>query len=164
MLNKLVITGIENGKISYVEGEVVEITVESVVERIKEIDEKVNGAQSNLEVRVEAEKSRVSKVLEEKKAEVEEKKNALDLEYSEFEKEINKSLESTIEDMNSNFAKEKEELDLLIKERSKLKAILLNVKSEWTDKVEQKKEEEKLPEEVPAKATETRAISKSIVF
>lgn len=123
---KLVITGIDNSNISYVEGEEVVTSVSQIEARIKEINETINS-RTNLDTLINQEKGRASEAIEKMRAEYQAKIDAIEAEFNQKKAGVNEQLKVNITAITENFAREEEEIKKLFDEEQKLKAILENL-------------------------------------
>ena len=123
---KLVITGIDDGHISYVEGEEVITSVSRIEARIKEINDTINS-RTNLDTLINQEKGRASEAIEKTRIEYQAKIDAIEAEFNQEKAKINEQLKVNITAIIENFAREEEEIKKLFEEEQKLKAILENL-------------------------------------
>lgn len=123
---KLVITGIDDGHISYVEGEEVITSVSRIEARIKEINDTINS-RTNLDTLINQEKGRASEAIEKTRIEYQAKIDAIEAEFNQEKAKINEQLKVNITAITENFAREEEEIKKLFEEEQKLKAILENL-------------------------------------
>lgn len=123
---KLVITGIDDGHISYVEGKEVVTSVPQIEARIKEIDDTINS-RTNLDTLINQEKGRASEAIEKMRIEYQAKIDAIEAEFNQEKAEVNEQLKVNITAITENFAREEEEIKKLFEEGQKLKAVLENL-------------------------------------
>lgn len=123
---KLVITGIDDSKISYVEGEEVITSVPQIEARINEINSIINS-RTNLDTLINQEKGNANVAIEKMRAEYQAKIDAIETEFNQKKAEINDQLKVNITAITENFAREEEEIKKLFDEEQKLKAILENL-------------------------------------
>ena len=152
---KLVITGIDNSNISYVEGEEVTTSVSQIEARIKEINDIINS-RTNLDSLINQEKSKASEAIEKMRAEYQGKIDAIETEFNQEKAKINEQLKVNITAITENFAREEEEIKKLFEEQQKLKAILENLAQikEAVANQNSVEEEKPAPEPAPALAEE----------
>ena len=152
---KLVITGIDDGHISYVEGEEVITSVSQIEARIKEINNTINS-RTNLDTLINQEKGRASEAIEKTRIEYQAKIEAIEAEFNQEKAKVNEQLKVNITAITENFAREEEEIKKLFEEEQKLKAILENltqIKAAVAAK-NSVKEEKSAPEPAPAPVEE----------
>lgn len=152
---KLVITGIDDGHISYVEGEEVITSVSQIEARIKEINNTINS-RTNLDTLINQEKGRASEAIEKTRIEYQAKIDAIEAEFNQEKAKVNEQLKVNITAITENFAREEEEIKKLFEEEQKLKAILENltqIKAAVAAK-NSVKEEKSAPEPAPAPVEE----------
>lgn len=154
---KLIITGVDQDKVSYVEGEEVEVTVDQMKARIQEIDNFLkDNYLDTFEASIESAKASVQQLIDSKKIEIDEKhvilnkefegkRSALDKELEDYVTEAKAKEVESIEAITQNFNKEKEEFEALTREKAKLIAILSNIEAMEPEV----KAEETKPEEAP---------------
>lgn len=123
---KLVITGIDDSNISYVEGKEVVTSVPQIEARIKEINDTINS-RTNLDTLINQEKSRASEAIEKMRIEYQAKIDAIEAEFNQEKAEVNEQLKVNITAITENFAREEEEIKKLFEEGQKLKAVLENL-------------------------------------
>lgn len=123
---KLVITGIDDSNISYVEGEEVTTSVSQIEARIKEINDIINS-RTNLDTLINQEKGRASEAIEKMRAEYQAKIDTIETEFNQEKARINEQLKVNITAITENFARKEEEIKKLFEEQQKLKAILENL-------------------------------------
>lgn len=162
---KLIITGVDKDKVSYVEGVEVEVTVDQMKARIQEIDNLLKDNYSDtFEASIESAKAAVQQLINSKKIEIEEKHIALNKEFEGKRFALDKELEDYVAEaktkeaesiaaITQNFNEEKEGFEALTKEKAKLMAILSNIEAIEPEIPEAPAEEIK-PEEAPVVAEE----------
>lgn len=123
---KLVITGIDDGHISYVEGKEVVTSVPQIEARIKEINDTINS-RTNLATLINQEKGKASEAIEKMRIEYQAKIDAIEAEFNQEKAEVNEQLKVNITAITENFAREEEEIKKLFEEGQKLKAVLENL-------------------------------------
>lgn len=123
---KLVITGIDDGHISYVEGKEVVTSVPQIEARIKEINDTINS-RTNLDTLINQEKGKASEAIEKMRIEYQAKIDAIEAEFNQEKAEVNEQLKVNITAITENFAREEEEIKKLFEEGQKLKAVLENL-------------------------------------
>lgn len=148
---KLVITGIDNSNISYVEGEEVVTSVSQIEARIKEINDTINS-RTNLDTLINQEKGKASEAIEKTRAEYQAKIDAIEAEFNQEKAKINEQLKVNITAITENFAREEEEIKKLFEEEQKLKAILENLTQIKAAVAEKNSVEEEKPAPEPAPA------------
>ena len=148
---KLVITGIDNSNISYVEGEEVITSVSQIEARIKEINDTINS-RTNLDTLINQEKGKASEAIEKMRAEYQAKIDAIEAEFNQEKAKINEQLKVNITAITENFAREEEEIKKLFEEEQKLKAILENLTQIKAAVAEKNSVEEEKPAPEPAPA------------
>ena len=122
-MSKLIITGIENGKIKYIEGDEVSTSVEEIQNRVNELREKISKARSVTLADLE---SNHQKSLAEVSSEFEVKLKELEETRDNKIKELNLSFESEVNELSSVLA----EVESLEREETKLTLILEGLKSQ----------------------------------
>lgn len=148
---KLVITGIDDSKISYVEGEEVTTSVSQIEARIKEINNIINS-RTNLDTLINQEKGNANVAIEKMRAEYQAKIDAIEAEFNQKKAEVNDQLKVNITAITENFAREEEEIKKLFEEQQKLKAILENLTQIKEAVANQNSVEEEKPAPEPASA------------
>ena len=148
---KLVITGIDNSNISYVEGEEVVTSVSQIEARIKEINDTINS-RTNLDTLINQERGKASEAIEKTRAEYQAKIDAIEAEFNQEKAKINEQLKVNITAITENFAREEEEIKKLFEEEQKLKAILENLTQIKAAVAEKNSVEEEKPALEPAPA------------
>ena len=148
---KLVITGIDDSKISYVEGEEVTTSVSQIEARIKEINNIINS-RTNLDTLINQEKGNANVAIEKMRAEYQAKIDAIEAEFNQKKAEVNDQLKVNITAITENFAREEEEIKKLFEEQQKLKAILENLTQIKEAVANQNSVEEEKPALEPAPA------------
>lgn len=149
---KLVITGIDNSNISYVEGEEVVTSVSQIEARIKEINDTINS-RTNLDTLINQEKGKASEAIERTRAEYQAKIDAIEAEFNQEKARVNEQLKVNITAITENFAREEEEIKKLFEEEQKLKAILENLTQIKAAVAAKNSVEEEKPAPEPAPAT-----------
>lgn len=148
---KLVITGIDDSNISYVEGEEVTTSVSQIEARIKEINDIINS-RTNLDTLINQEKGRASEAIEKMRAEYQAKIDTIETEFNQEKARINEQLKVNITAITENFARKEEEIKKLFEEQQKLKAIFENLNQIKEAVANQNAMEEEKPALEPAPA------------
>lgn len=146
-MSKLIITGVENGKITYVEGEEVVTSVSDIEVRVNELREKISAAKSIDIDTVEKEHTLA--------------KDRIYAEYESSVAELKRSMEIALseEDRRYELAKANlvtsEDLETMEREEAKLSLILGGLRAQV---VEETVTEEVAVEEVSAEGSETEEV------
>lgn len=158
---KLVITGIDDSKISYVEGEEVITSVPQIEARINEINSIINS-RTNLDTLINQEKGKASVSIEKMRAEYQAKIDAIEAEFNQKKAEVNDQLKVNITAITENFAREEEEIKKLFDEEQKLKAILENLTQIKAEVAKQNMVKEEKPTQVAEPAPAPAPIEEKV--
>lgn len=121
-MSKLIIIGVENGKVKYLAGEEETISVEEIHTRLAEINGILNQG-SSYEENIEKAKAWAQKELENKKV-------SLSVEFNQFKAEVEEELEAKLDRIERDQAEDLTYVEELKKEKSKLEKILFNLEPE----------------------------------